>query len=100
MLPVQAAEAALSWREPTGIRMSIYRRSRVERAGRARARQLAAGLVGVVLARRVVLEVAPLKVLHTCTYMYIPVRTSMYMYIPVHTTTSTYHFIPVCTGMY
>ncbi len=24
----------------------------------------------------------------------------MYLYTPVHTTTSTYHFIPVCAGMY
>ncbi len=86
MLPIQAAKAALSWCEPTGIQISIFHYIHVHTC-----------TYQYVLVCTSIYQNRPLPV-HTSTYHYILVCTSIYQYIPVHT--SIYWYVLVCAGIF
>ncbi len=78
-------EAALSWREPTGIRISIYHCIHVHTC-----------TYQYELVCTSIYQYIQLPVLLTVTsYQYVLAFTSIYQYIQVHT--STYKYILVCT---
>jgi hypothetical protein len=81
MLPVQAAVAEVSWREPTGIQISIYHCIHVHTC-----------TYQYVLVCTSIYQYIPLPV-YTSTYKYIPVYTGMYWYVLAYTGTYYYNLM-------
>ena len=87
-VPDEAAEAALSWREPTGIRISKYRCIH---------EHTCTVTYQYILVCTSIYQYIPLPVLIT-SFQYVLVCTSICQYI--HAWTGMYWYVLVCAGIY